>query len=206
MTLVPWSNNTGFPNASTSAAITLVGLQSGGNVKVPANALAYAIQQALQGYAFNIKSLGTLAAANLSGTNTGDQIAATVLYTPGSVPGVSNVQAALDYLATHSSSSPTGWPADLRKAPQKVAVSPGTYGDSTHLVQLKVDKFGRVIYVAQIALPVVSVSVTAPITNSGSSSAPNIGISAASASAAGSMAANDFSALQSLIHAACGGM
>lgn len=106
-TLVPWSDNTRFPNASNAAAITLVGLQSGGNVKVPANALAKAIQDAIA-VAVNFSFAENITALNLSGTNTGDQIAATVPYTPGSVPGVSNVQDALDYLATHSSGSNTG--------------------------------------------------------------------------------------------------
>ena len=67
-----------YPNANNASGITLFGLQGGGDVQVPPNALARAIQDAIAvAVPFNFAQ--NITALNLSGTNTGDETPATLI-------------------------------------------------------------------------------------------------------------------------------
>lgn len=91
-----------FANADNASYPKPVGLQGGANVQIPANALARAIQDAIA-TAVNFPFAGNVTAANLSGTNSGDQIAATVPYSnAASGLASTNVQDAIDELAAAS--------------------------------------------------------------------------------------------------------
>lgn len=73
---VPWSDNTYFPAAVVDfplKPLTLMGLQNGGNVKITGATLTSWMAYCVGANNVNFAFAGTLAAANLSGTNTGDE-------------------------------------------------------------------------------------------------------------------------------------
>jgi hypothetical protein len=68
-----------FDYADTASFPELVGLQSAANVRLNPAALAYAISVALGTISRNVAMLGSISASNLTGTNTGDETAATLI-------------------------------------------------------------------------------------------------------------------------------
>jgi len=126
MTQVPWSDNTSFPNANTSSAITLVGLQSGGNVKVPANALTKAIQDAIA-LAVNFTFAGNVTALNLTGTNTGDQNLSGFMLKANNLSDVASAIAAIDNISKIAAAIPAATTTDIGAATgYSVSITGGT--------------------------------------------------------------------------------
>lgn len=91
-----------FPLGNTATFPQHAALQAGANVRLDEASLAYSIAFALNAVARPVVSISTFQATNLTGTNTGDQVAAGVPYTPTAPVTATNVQTAIDALATRA--------------------------------------------------------------------------------------------------------